>query len=158
MEYACLLQYVAKAACSCSIICVCVPSREGARGEGCRCRWTERAKEEESVDKRGGGGGGVDKMRECMTESRQRHYGREQEEDTDRGKTDRQMGEWEKYEEEEDKSLLCCRDFHTHFRMQLVVPSFVRGTFLLYLMSTIRSWSIFFSLHCTADSISVYAC
>lgn len=91
MEYACLLQYVAEAACSRSIIGVCVPSREGARGEGCRCRWTERAKEEESVDK-GVGGGLGDKTRECMTESRQRHYGREREEDTDRGKRDRQTG------------------------------------------------------------------
>ncbi len=53
MEYACLLQYVAEAACSRSIICVCVPSREGEQGEGCRCRWTERAKEEESVNKGG---------------------------------------------------------------------------------------------------------
>lgn len=50
MEIACLLQYVAKAACSRSIICVCVPSREGEQGEGCRCRCTERAKEE-SVNK-----------------------------------------------------------------------------------------------------------
>lgn len=57
-----------------------------------------------------------------MTGSRQRHYGRESEEgDTARGKRDRQRGrQREKYEEEEDKSLLCCRgDFHTHFRMQL---------------------------------------
>lgn len=45
--------------------------------------------------------------------------GREEEGDTARRKRDRE-GEKEKYGKEEDKSSLCCGDFHAHFRMQLV--------------------------------------
>lgn len=117
MENACLLQYVAKAACSRSIICVCVPSREGEQGEGCRCRCTERAKDE-SVNK-GRGGGGY-KMRGMHDRKQTKTLGgREEEGDTARRKRDRE-GEREKYGKEEDKSSLCCGDFHAHFRMQLV--------------------------------------